>query len=167
MTELLTHTVGEKINKNMNNLQTFDDFLEEAVLWKSDYAENYSSGLYNAKLGSIIMIGIQGQRNKFWGKIDAIDKNGRFVTADGDVFDKNGLLFKSKQHWFSDALKKKLKVSAILKTKAQQLEETMTFVKKSLYADGIMPCKDPKILLEIAALLHRGYPQLEEIVNEK
>lgn len=151
----------------MNNLQTFDDFLEEKVTWKSDYAENYSSGLYNAKMGSIIMIGIQGQRNKFWGKIESTDKNGRFVTGDGDVFDKNGLLFKSKQHWFSDAIKKKLKVSAVLKTKAEYLEETMAFVKKSLCTDGIMPCKDPQILLDIAKLLNRGYPQLEEITNEK
>lgn len=144
-------------------MKNYNQFINEL----QGYADVYTKGLHNAKEGSFIRIGLQGNPNKFWGKIDKIDKNGRFVTTDGDVFDKNGQLHRAKRWEFQQQLKKKLKASAMLVTKSALTEETMSWVKKSLYEDGLKPCKDPKIILEIAKLLKRAYPQLEEIVNDK
>lgn len=144
-------------------MKNYNDFINEM----QGYADVYTKGLHDAKAGSFIKIGLQGNLNKWSGKIDKVDKNGRFVTTDGDIFDKNGQLYKAKTWAYQQHLKKKLKVSAIIVTKEDLTEETMKWVKKSLYDNAILPCTDPKIILEIAKLLKRGYPQLEEIVNDK
>jgi len=144
-------------------MKKYDEFVNEL----QGYADVYTKGLHDAQKGSFIKIGLQGNLNKWHGKIEKIDKNDRFVTTEGDVFDRNGMLYKAKTWAFQQHLKKKLKVSAMIVTKAMLLEETLTWVKKSICNNLIPNCNDPKIILDIAKLLNMGYPELEKIINDK
>jgi len=55
-------------------------------------------GLYNAQVGDIIEIGFEGSRIKHKAKIAKVVGNDRLVDADGNIFNRSGIVFRRKSY---------------------------------------------------------------------
>jgi len=63
---------------------------------KDGAAEKPIKGLHNAKPGDIIEIGIEGQRHKVQSKIDKVVSNNRLQDKDGNIFGRDGMIYRRK-----------------------------------------------------------------------
>ena len=68
--------------------------LEETT--KDGAATKPITGLHDAKPGDIINIGVEGQRHKFVTKIEKIVSNDRLQDREGNIFDRNGKIYRRK-----------------------------------------------------------------------
>ena len=59
-------------------------------------------GLYNAKPGDIIEVGFEGSRQKYVTKIDKIVSNDRLQDRDGNLFGRDGMVYRRKSGWMWD-----------------------------------------------------------------
>ncbi len=63
---------------------------------KDGVADKPIKGLFDAKPGDIIKIGIEGIRIKLYTKIDKVVANDRLQDRDGNIFGRNGRIFRRK-----------------------------------------------------------------------
>lgn len=71
--------------------------LKKLLLEKSD---KYIGGLHQAEVGDYIKIGIEGTRVKHLTKIvKVIPDTNRLVDGDGNIFDRNGVVYRRKDGW--------------------------------------------------------------------
>ena len=68
---------------------------------KDGAADKPIKGLYDAKPGDIIKIGIEGTRDHFYTIIDKIVANDRLQDRDGNIFGRNGRIFRRKGYQLS------------------------------------------------------------------
>ena len=138
----------------MEYIKTFDEFINEG------YAPNSVTGLHNAKPGDFIEIGFEGTRYKSKSKIEKIVSNNRLQDTDGNIFDRNGIIFRKKASWVKQAGDKI--VSARQITQAEYKEQILDFVNRQLreFDWKKIPIDD---LIEVGKIIKRGFPQLEDI----
>jgi len=82
----------------------------------------YIGGLFQAKIGDRIEIGIQGQRFKHRTEIVAIGANRRLRDSWGNIFNRDGQLYRRASHPIN-VIDKKRKVSAQLVVQEQHDSE--------------------------------------------
>lgn len=75
-----------------------------------DYLENYKdatdkglmkrnlSGLYNAKVGDILLIGVEGQNFKERSTIKNIASNGKITDREGNIYNASGKIYRRKKN---------------------------------------------------------------------
>lgn len=79
----------------------------------------YVGGLHQAKPGDYISIGIEGTRIKHILRIDKIVANNRLQDEYGDIFDRNGIIYRRKSSAFKSWNDKKRIVSAKIVTQKE------------------------------------------------
>ena len=63
------------------------------------YSDTRVTGLANAKPGDAIEIGFEGTRSKSRSKIIKVVANDRLMDAEGNIFNRNGIIFKKRGSW--------------------------------------------------------------------
>jgi len=128
------------------------------------YSDTRVTGLANAKPGDAIEIGFEGTRYKQRARIAKIVANDRLMDTEGNIFNRNGIIFRKKGSWIKQAGKKI--VSARQITYKEYTDSIMEFVSKSL-KDFDWAKLSPETLIEVGKLIHRGFPQLDQIIGAK
>ena len=128
------------------------------------YSDTRVTGLANAKPGDVIEIGFEGTRYKQRARIAKIVANDRLMDTEGNIFNRNGIIFRKKGSWIKQAGKKI--VSARQITYKEYTDSIMEFVSKSL-KDFDWAKLSPETLIEVGKLIHRGFPQLDQIIGAK
>jgi hypothetical protein len=57
-------------------------------------------GLYNARIGDILSVGIEGHREKVFIKVSKITKDDNIVDSSGNIFGRDGRIYRRKSHLF-------------------------------------------------------------------
>lgn len=73
------------------------DFLNEAdPITRNGAAVKPIKGLYNARVGDILEIGVEGFPHKIHSKIAKIGKSGKLMDTNGNIFDRSGKVYRRK-----------------------------------------------------------------------
>lgn len=108
-------------------MNRFRDYL------KPNYADEPSKGLYNAKVGDVIEIGMQGTRNKREIKIVEILSSDKLKDAAGNIFHRNGMIYRGAEYWSQGAKKAGRKIYAVPMTKEKNSKNNLKLAQESLF----------------------------------
>jgi len=136
--------------------------LKDLILEIDGYADKRVVGLANVKPGDAIEIGFEGTRSKARSKIVKVVANDRLMDAEGNIFNRNGIIFRKRGSWVKHAGANSKIISARQITKKEYIDSIMSFVSKQLkeFDWAKLP---PETLIEVGKLIHIGFPQLEKI----
>lgn len=124
------------------------------------YADENFKGLYRAKPGDNIEIGFEGSRVKYTTKIDKIVSNGRLQDTEGNIFDRNGIIYRKKGSWVKFAGDKIISARQI--TIKEYEKNIMQFINKQLHEFDYttLPISS---LQQIGKIIGRSFPQLDNL----
>lgn len=115
-------------HKVMRMPRRFRDYLAP------NYADEPSKGLYNAKAGDVIEIGMQGTRNKREIKIVAVLASGKLRDAAGNIFNRDGMIYRGAEYWSQGAKKAGRKIYAVPMTKEKNEKNKLKRAQDSLFS---------------------------------
>ena len=125
------------------------------------YSDKPVTGLATAKPGDVIEIGFEGTRFKQLSIISKVVSNDRLQDENGNIFNRNGIIFRKKRTWIKQAGDKI--VSARQVTVKEYKKRMMDFVEKQL-KNFQWSKLDPEQLIEIGKIIKIGFPQLEDLI---
>jgi len=99
---------------------------------KPNYADKPSKGLYDAKVGDVIEIGMSGTRNKREIKIVEILASDKLKDAAGNIFNRNGMIYRGAEYWSQSAKKNGVKIYAVQLTKEKKKQDILKTGQKML-----------------------------------
>lgn len=131
---------------------------------KPNYADKPSKGLYEVKRGDVVEIGVQGSREKREIKIVEILKSGKLKDADGNIFNRNGMIYRGTRHWSQNAKENNTKIYAVPLTKEKKTKNILT-IGQNMLARHIQDNKDKltkEQIQEICKILNVHFSNLDE-----
>ena len=134
--------------------------LSEAI---TGYSETRVTGLAHAKPGDAIEIGFEGTRSKYHTRIVKIVANDRLMDNEGNIFNRNGIIFRKRGSWIKHVGANSKIISARHITIKEYKDTMIGMVSKTLN-DFDWAKLSPGTLIEVGKLIHIGFPQLEDLI---
>lgn len=134
---------------------------------KSNYADKPSKGLYDVKAGDVIEIGMSGTRTKRELKIVKVLSSGKLVDSAGNIFNRNGMIYRGAEYWSRSAKKNKIKIYATPLTKDKN-EKNILKISQEMLFSHIKDHKDELTKEQIQAIgkiIHVTFGNLEEKID--
>lgn len=122
------------------------------------YSADTMRGLYRAKVGDFIQIGIEGSRVKYRSKIIKIVKNDKLQDENGNVFNRDGRIQVRKSSWVKAYGNKKI-VSAKRITEDEYKKNILQFISSILQKYDYSKLH-PEKLKELGKIIGMSFPQL-------
>lgn len=91
----------------------------------TNYADQPSKGLYDVKAGDVIEIGMQGTRNKREIKVVEILASDKIKDAAGNIFNRNGMIYRGAEYWSKGAKRDGRKIYATKLTKEKKTKSNL------------------------------------------
>lgn len=139
-------------------MKRFRDYLP------TNYAEKPSKGLYDAKAGDVIEVGMSGTRNKRELKIVKVLSSWKLEDKEGNIFNRDGTIYRGAEYWSRSAKKNGIKIYAVPLTKDKK-EKSILQTGRDMLLSYIKEHKDELTKEQIQAIgkiLNVTFSNLEE-----